>query len=251
VLGVAPTKDIALVQLQGASGLPTASLGDSGSVKVGDSVVAIGNALGQGGAPTVTHGTVTALNRTITASDGSGSSEQLSGMIQTNASISPGDSGGALANSAGQVIGVITAGASRRFGRSSSTNIGFAVPSNTASQIAKQIESGRSDATVIIGTPGYLGVAVRDLDSNAAANLGLGITAGVLVVDVPSGSPAARLGIGANSVIIAIDGKHVNSSSDLGSAIHSHRPGEQIQVTWVNRSGTHNGTATLVSGPAA
>src|SRR5712691_7920525 len=110
VIGVSPTADVALIQIEGVSGLPTVTLADSSSVKAGDPVVAIGNALGAGGTPSATQGQVTAVDQTITASEGSGRSEVLSGLIQEDASISPGDSGGALVNSSGQVIGMITAG---------------------------------------------------------------------------------------------------------------------------------------------
>ena len=113
VVGYDKSDDVAVIQLQGASGLTTVSFGDSSQVTVGQSVVALGNAGGQGGTPSVATGTVTALNQSITASDeGSGSSENLTGMIETNANIQPGDSGGPLVNSAGQVIGIDTAASS-------------------------------------------------------------------------------------------------------------------------------------------
>ena len=113
VVGYDATKDIAVLQLQDASGLPTISLGDSSSVTVGSKVTALGNAGGKGGTPSVATGTVTALNQSITASDeGSGNSEQLSGLIESNAPIQAGDSGGSLVNSSGQVIGMDTAASS-------------------------------------------------------------------------------------------------------------------------------------------
>ena len=113
VVGYDKTKDIAVLQLQNASGLQTVNLGDSSTVTVGQNVVAIGNAEGKGGTPSVVTGSVTALNQSITASDeGSSDSEQLSGLIQTNAPIQPGDSGGPLVNSAGQVVGIDTAASS-------------------------------------------------------------------------------------------------------------------------------------------
>src|SRR6201994_2103872 len=113
VVGYDATKDIAVLQLQDASGLPTISLGDSSSVTVGSKVTALGNAGGKGGTPSVATGTVTALNQSITASDeGGGSSEQLSGLIETNADIQPGDSGGPLVNSSGQIIGMDPAASS-------------------------------------------------------------------------------------------------------------------------------------------
>src|SRR2546425_4481265 len=150
VIGVSPTSDVALIQIEGVSGLPTVTLADSSSVKVGDPVLAIGNALGQGGAPTVTQGQVTATDQTITASEGNGHSETLNGMIQSDATISPGDSGGALVNSAGQVIGMITAGEATSF-RTSSSPIGYAVNTNNALAVVNQVRSGQATADVIIG----------------------------------------------------------------------------------------------------
>lgn len=110
VLGAAPSSDIAVLQIEGVTGLPTVGFASSASVNVGDAIVALGNALGRGGSPAVSQGTITALDQTITASAGGGKSEQLSGMLQSDATIYPGDSGGPLVNSSGQVIGMITAG---------------------------------------------------------------------------------------------------------------------------------------------
>ena len=113
VVGYDASHDVAVIQLQGASGLTTASLGNSSTVQTGDNVTALGNAEGKGGTPSVASGTVTALNQSITASDElSGVSEQLTGLIETNAPIQPGDSGGSLVNSYGQVIGMDTAASS-------------------------------------------------------------------------------------------------------------------------------------------
>src|SRR6266567_1242479 len=138
VLGVDPTDDVAVIHINGVSGLPTVSIADSSTVKVGDTIYALGNALGLGGAPRVTQGTVTALDQTITASDNGAQAEQLTGMIQSDAEISPGDSGGALVNRAGPVIGIITAGEAQGF-RSTSTTIAFAIPSSKAVDIANRI----------------------------------------------------------------------------------------------------------------
>src|SRR5437764_15065323 len=135
VIGVDPSEDIAVIHINGVSGLPTVTLADTSALKIGDTVLAIGNALGLGGAPRVTQGSITALNQTITASENGANSEQLSGMIQTDAEISPGDSGGALVNAAGQVVGIITAGEAQGF-RSSSTTVAYAITSNTAASIA-------------------------------------------------------------------------------------------------------------------
>jgi S1-C subfamily serine protease len=252
VVGVSRTADVALVQIEGVSGLPTVTLADSSTVSVGQSVVAIGNALGQGGAPAVTQGQVTALDQSITATSGGGqAAEQLSGLIQSDAPISPGDSGGPLVNSAGQVIGMITAGQAQGFRQTTST-VGYAVPATAAVNVVNEIRAGHASSSIIIGQPGYLGIAARDLTPSQAARLGLNVTSGVLVAGVQPGSPAEKIGLTQNSVITAIDGTQVQSQADLSPAIQSHHPGQRIQVTWVDQNGaTHTSTATLTSGPAA
>lgn len=248
VLGVDPRADVALLQLQSVTGLPTVTLAAS-SVTLGEDVVAIGNALGQGSLR-VTSGTVTGLDQSISVRDDSGGTEQLTGLIESDASISPGDSGGPLVNSSGQVVGIITAGSTGRFRRSGS-NDGFAIPANTALSIVNQIRAGHASPDVIIGQPGYLGVGVQALDSATAARLGLGVSSGVLVTAVEQGSPAERAGITQNAIITVVDGKSVSSPTELGAALHSHKPGQRTDVTWVDRAGTHTATVTLISGPAA
>ncbi len=247
VLGASPQADVALLQIRGVFGLPTATLADSSSLTLGEEVVAIGNALGQGGPPTVTAGTITALHRAITASSGFGEGEHLHGLIQTDAPISPGDSGGALVNSAGQVVGMITAGAKSS---SASTNVGFAIPTNAAVAVVDQIRAGRSSASVVIGRPGFIGVEVAPLDPASAAGLGLSAGSGVLVAGVIPGTPAARAGILPSSVITAVDGRPVTTVDALGAALHGHRPGEQVRITWVDGSGTHTAILRLIAGPA-
>src|SRR5581483_1826169 len=211
VVGVDPRDDVAVIHIKDISGLPTVTLADSSKLQVGDSVFAIGNALGLGGVPRVTQGQVTALDQTITASEGGSSAETLTGMIQSDAEISPGDSGGALANASGQVVGMITAGQATSF-RTTTSSVGFAIPSNTATRIANQILRGEPGNGVLIGPVGYLGVSVQTLSPDAAAQLGLGSGDGVLVRGVVSGSPAEQAGIRAGSVITAIDGSAVTST---------------------------------------
>src|SRR6202011_639954 len=150
VVGYDASHDVAVLQLQNASGLTTASLGNSSSVQAGDNVVALGNAGGTGGTPSVATGTVTALNQSITASDqASGVSEQLTGLIQTNANIQPGDSGGPLVNSYGQVIGMDTAASTgytfQSQGQAGQTQA-YSIPINEATSIAQQIEAGTTSA---------------------------------------------------------------------------------------------------------
>jgi S1-C subfamily serine protease len=190
VVGYDKTQDVAVLQLQNASGLTTVGLGNSATVSTGQSVVAMGNAEGKGGQPSVVTGSVTALNQSITASDdGSGNSEQLTGMIETNAPIEPGDSGGPLVNSAGQVVGMDTAastssatptaqaatpgqsGQSQSGQSQSSATQAFAIPIDEAVSIAAQIEGGKSSATVHLGSTAFLGVEVS---SSASTGTGTG-----------------------------------------------------------------------------
>ena len=158
-LGYDKTGDIAVIQLVGARNMRTVPVGNSGTVKVGDGVVAMGNANGTGNITTVT-GSITGINRSITASDdGSGSSENLTGMLQTNANIIQGDSGGPISNTSGQVIGMDTAASSDTVGFNQQ-DVGFAIPINRAMTIARQIISGHSSSVVRVGSTGFLGVIV-------------------------------------------------------------------------------------------
>jgi len=198
-------------------------------------VVAIGNALGQGGTPRATAGQITALNQTITAGEGRQSSETLSGMVQSDALIYQGDSGGALVNTSGQVVGMITAGEAQGF-RSAASDVGYAVSSNTAIAQANRIRAQERASDLTYGQVGYLGVSVQDSST----------TAGVLVVGVQAGSPAEAAGITSGSLITRIAGTSVNSSDSLGAAIKAHSPGDRISVTWTSSGGaTHSATVTL------
>jgi S1-C subfamily serine protease len=239
VIGVSPSADVALIQIEGVSGLPTVTLADSSSVKPGDQVVAIGNALGAGGTPSITQGQVTATDQTITASEGNGRSETLSGMIQEDATISPGDSGGALVNSSGQVIGMITAGEAQGF-RSSSSTVGYAISTNSALEVVNQIRSGQAGNGVYIGPVGYLGVSISIRDTSA----------GALVTGVQAGSPAEQAGITPSSLITQVGSTSVDSSTALGNALHAYKPGASVAITWIDQNGgSHTKNVTLTTGP--
>jgi S1-C subfamily serine protease len=249
VVGYDTTKDIAVLQLHAASGLQTASIGNSSNASVGETVVGIGNAGGSGGTPSAAGGTITALNRSITASDqGDGSSEQLTGLIQTNADIQPGDSGGSLVNSSGQVIAVDTAasaGFSFQAGGESSGFQGYAIPINGATSIAKEIESGTSTSTVHIGTTGFLGVQVE-----ASTQVFGGSTSGAAVAGVITGSPAQVAGLGAGDVITSVNGHTVASADALTELLEPYHPGDRVTIGWTNSLGqTQTASVQLSSGP--
>ena len=234
VIGVAPAQDVALIQIEGLSGLPTVTIAPSSSVKVGDPVLAIGNALGQGGLPSVTTGHVVALDQTITASEGNGTSEQLSGMIQSDAPIQPGDSGGAIVNSAGQVVGMITAGDVQGF-RSQTSTVNYSIPTDTAISLVNKIRSGAASADIVYGQVGFMGVSVRNASPGPGAQ----------VVTVQPGSPAESAGITPGAVITKVGGTTIANSAALGTAIRSHKAGDRVSVTWTDQSGTHTTTMTL------
>jgi S1-C subfamily serine protease len=244
VLGWDTTDDVALLQIDGGSSFTTVSIGNSSSVAVGQTVVALGNALGKGGAPQVTSGTVTALNQTITATDqGGGGAETVSGLIEANAPIQPGDSGGPLVTTTGTVIGMDTAAqvaGGTRGGQQTSTSA-YAIPINSAITIVKQIQSGTATAAVHIGdTRALLGVGAQDG------------TGGVQVMTVQAGSPAAGAGMVVGSTITAVDGTAVSNNTALRAAILAHKPGDSMSVTWTDPAGqTHTATVKLASGPPA
>ncbi|MGA7910823.1 MAG: trypsin-like peptidase domain-containing protein [Candidatus Dormiibacterota bacterium] len=239
-----PAADIAVIQMEGASGLPTVTFASSSSLTVGQSVIALGNALGDGGTPRATSGSVTALDQTITASEGGAKSEQLTGMVQSDATIWPGDSGGPLVNAASQVVGMITAGEAQGF-RSTSSTIAYAIPSDTLLTIVNEIRAGQSDPAISYGQVGYIGVSARTMDAQLAAQLGLNVSSGALVESVVPGGAAANAGIGRLSVITKVGASTITTIDDLGTAVRSHQPGEKVSVTWIDQSGTHTTTVTL------
>jgi S1-C subfamily serine protease len=283
VVGYDESKDVAVLQLSGASGLKTASIGDSNTVSAGNQVVALGNAGGKGGAPSVAPGEVTALNQSITASDeSSGTTENLTGMIETNADIQPGDSGGSLVNQYGQVIGVDTAasssfqlgngdggfgngtggfGGNGGFGNgtggfggngssgsssspSGSTTQGFAIPINTAISIADQIEAGHASSTVHIGATAFLGIEIASTNGMSGS--------GVEIAGAASGTPAAAAGLTAGDVITSVAGTSVGSGTSIQQVLEGYHPGDKISIGWTDTFGqSHTTTVTLASGPPA
>ncbi len=256
VVGYNATSDVAVLQLKGASGLTAATLGDSSQLAVGQGVVAFGNAGGKGGDPSTATGTITALNQSITAADqGTGTSEQLSGLIQTDANIQSGDSGGPLVTTNGSVIGMDTAASSNfqlQYGGNQVTQ-GYAIPINQAISIAKQIEAGQASSSVHIGASAFLGVELSP-SYGSYGNYGNGFSgfapSGATIAGVISGSPAAASGLSAGDTITSVGGQTVTSTSDLRTVMDKFHPGQTVKVTWVDAYGTsQTATVTLTNGP--
>jgi S1-C subfamily serine protease len=252
VAGYDATHDVAVIKLNGASGLKAATIGDSSDVKVGQKVVALGNAGGQGGEPKVAEGQVTGLSKSITAQDeGSGSSEQLINMIRTDADIQPGDSGGPLTNTAGQVVGIDTAASSAQTQTGTTAVEAFAIPIDRAVSIAKKISSGTASATIHIGATAFLGVQVSSQGTGQQGVPGSS-SSGAAVAGVVQGGAAARAGISAGDVIVSVGGHAVTSPTSLRNVLASLRPGASVSVTWQTQAGqSHSVNVVLGSGPAA
>jgi S1-C subfamily serine protease len=248
VVGYDVSSDVAVLQLKGASNLKTVAI-STAKLTVGKSVTARGNAGGTG-ALTSAGGRITGLNKSIVAGDDQGSSEQLTGLIETNANLQPGDSGGPLLDSSGRVVGMDTA-ASSGFGFQSisTTTDAYAIPITKAITIAKQIESGTSTSTVHIGGTAFLGVEVA---SPAQAGYGYGATSGAIVEGVVANGPAATGGLAAGDVITAVDGHGISSPSDLTTLLlTTEKPGATVTVTYTDQSGSsQTASVTLGSGPA-
>ena len=288
VVGYDPSADIAVLQLQGASGLQTATLGDSAVAAVGQAVVAVGNAGGAGGTPSSVGGSVTALNQSITATgDLIGGSERLRGLIETNADIQPGDSGGALVDSQGRVIGINTAasaGFSFSFSQGEVSNgrvQAYAIPIDTAVALGRQIEAGTGSTTLHVGASAFLGVEVAPVGSTGSpfgdggfgfglgGGFGFGVgngsvgsgslgggsgstASGVAITAVLAGDPAAKAGLARGDVITAVDGTALASPTALSALMLTHHPGDRVAVSYTSSGGgSHTATLTLASGPPA
>ena len=252
VVGTDPTDDVAVIQIEGVSGLKTINTARASTVNVGDPVVAVGNAGGRGGTPTATSGNVTSLGQTITASDDDGSNaEQLNDLIETNAPIEPGDSGGALANMNGEVIGMNSAAEVSGRGFRSASGLGYAIPIDNATAIAKQIEAGQASSTIHLGLPAFLGVQVAPSVTGRGRSATTVPTNGALINGVEPNTAADAIGLAAGDTITSVNGRTVDSSSALTAALQTTKPGDKVSVTWTDSSGAkHTATATLGTGPA-
>lgn len=269
VLGSDSTKDVAVLQLKDASGLQTAKV-DNGDVKVGADVTAVGNAGGTGQLAAA-DGTVTDLNASVTTTaESSADSESLNNMIEVDADIVAGDSGGALLDSDGDVIGIDTAASS------GSANItGYAIPIDSALATAKSIVSGEQTQTNTLGYPAFLGIGVQSAtDSQSGSTMTPGgqgsdqssgqdssgassgsartSSSGAVVSGVYENTPAAKAGLTAGDTITSIDSTTVSDPTTLSDVIAKHSPGDKVALTWIDASGqSHSATVTLTEGPAS
>jgi S1-C subfamily serine protease len=245
LLGRDARTDLAVIQISG-SNLPVAQLGDSTQMRVGDWVVAIGNALALSGGPTVTAGVVSAVDRSIqepaTAQGTAG--PFLFGLIQTDAPINPGNSGGPLVNLDGQVIGINTLGGGSTSQGTTTYGIGFAISIATAKPIADQLV-----ATGQVIHP-YLGISYVPLNPALSAQNGISVPYGAYVTSVVSGSPAAQAGLQADDVITAIDGAPLQNDSDLAQILSGDKPGDTVTLTVLRGNQTLTIKLTLGQAPA-
>jgi putative serine protease PepD len=238
LLGADSENDVAIVKIRNASGLPTVTLGSSSKLKVGDDVVAIGNALALPGGPTVTEGIVSALGRSLDSG-----TEQLSGLIQTDAAINPGNSGGPLVNADGDVIGMNTA-VIQSAGQANAQNIGFAIAIDTVKPLTANLAQGKSAAA----SRAFLGVSTQTLTPDIKAQVqGLTADKGAIVVDVVPGSPAENVGLRRFDVITSFDGQSVDAGDQLQRLVRDHKPGDKVEIKWKRGDQDKSGSATLGS----
>jgi len=222
-----PGQDLALLHIE-ATGLPAATIAAPDDIRVGEPVVAIGFALALDGGPSVTTGVVSALDRTLVTDDGA-----LGGLVQTDAAISSGNSGGPLVNAKGQVIGINTAVATSNATRAVS-NVGFSISSRT---LLGRIDSLRATSGGAELKEGFLGVSIADRTDGGS---------GALIVEVSENSPAADAGIEVGDVVVAVDGRPVSGQGGLIAEIRSGGPGSQLDLTLLRDGATIEVTAALV-----
>src|SRR5262249_7793661 len=197
VVGYSVSRDVAVLQLAHASGLKTVKLGGAVRVRVGQRVVARGNAQGRGGPPKTARGRIIALHQQIIAKDEGGDSENLANVIATNAPVVPGYSGGPLEDARNRVLGMVTAGSTKGVRR------GFAIPIRQAVLLARRIESGKSSATVHVGPTAFLGVVLKN------------VSGGAQITQIVPGKAADTAGLVPGDVITSLNGATISSSSDV------------------------------------
>jgi S1-C subfamily serine protease len=232
VVGYSISRDVAVLELARPSRVRPARLGPGVHVRVGQRVVARGNAEGRGGTPLPAPGQVIALHRKVVARDEGGDSELLRDAIVTDAAVVPGDSGGPLEDAWNHVIGIVTAGST------TSAHRGFAIPIKQALRLARQIENGRSSSIVHIGPTAFLGVVVGKASG------------GAVVQAVVRHSAAAHAGLVAGDVITSLAGRRIASPGNVRRVVLKLVPRKAVSIRWIARSGApKTGTITPASGP--
>ena len=260
VVGTDPGEDLALVQIDQVSGLPVVTFGDSSLTRVGDSVLAIGNALALAGGPSVTEGIVSAEDRSLSAQNDSGQLENLTGLLQTDAAINPGNSGGPLVNAQAQVVGMNTAVAASSSGNAPTQNIGFAIAVDSVKPRLAELRTGGTGGADGAGANGpelgpvansaYIGVTLTAVTAAVKRQFHLTPTSGALVTSIQSGSPAQGASLQVHDVIVQCDGATVASPDDLVAAIHPLKPGDQVMLVVDRGSSTITVDVTLGARPS-
>jgi S1-C subfamily serine protease len=257
VVGYDLTDDVAVLQVQKSaggtvSGLKTITLGDSDTVKLGDPVLAIGNAGGRGGLPSTAQGIINAKGRNIQASDSGNNPENLHGLLQTNAPIQEGDSGGPLVNAAGAVIGIDTAANTSGDGsqQQQQQTAGFAIPINNALAIAREIMGGQASTTVHIGEGGFIGInaapAGQCPNSPGLGTQGGSSSSGAFVCQVYQNTPAAAAGLVQGDVITAVNGTAISSATALTNYLEGKHPGDKLTITFTDPNGSSRSTTVTL-----
>jgi S1-C subfamily serine protease len=241
VVGYDVADDVAVLQALGASNMSTVTTSTS-KVAVGDAVTAIGNANGTGRLASAT-GAITRLGASVVVDDDQGGAARLTGMLGVNATVVPGDSGGPLMNSSGEVIGMDTAGSTGATFRSTNATQAYAIPITKALSVEKKIVAGSSSTRVHIGETAFIGVQVSSGYRRESST-------GVTIVAVTSGAPAATAGLVPGDVITAVNGYRVKSPSSLTSSLLTKKPGDSVTITYSDQSGAnHSLKLQLGSGP--
>ena len=243
LIGRDPQSDLAVIKIDPKAGeqLPVRKFGDSSRLRVGEWVVAIGNALGLDGGPTVTAGVVSALGRDVPEPNGA----VLENVVQTDAAINPGNSGGPLLNMNGEIIGINTLGAGTTSGGYQAQGINFAISTTTAQPIVQDL---LANGKVVRA---YLGVASVTMTQAIAAQTGLQYTQGVLVTQVGQGTPAAQAGLKEGDIITDFGGQAIQNEDQVRKLILARKPGDQVEVTYVRNGQPQSATVRLTERPAA
>jgi S1-C subfamily serine protease len=242
LVGSDPVADVAVVRIRNAHGLPTVKFGSSADLRVGDDVLAIGNALALPGGPSVTEGIVSAKDRSIGAED-----EQLEGLIQTDAAINPGNSGGPLVNASGEVVGMNTA-VIQSTGQELAQNIGFAIAIDNIKPLVQRLQKGGGG---IQASQAFLGVSSQTMNAQVKERYGFSVDKGAIVVEVTPGSPAENGGVEVGDVITKFGDQAITSNDELVAAVRAHKPGDKVQVAFVRGKDSHTVTVTLGSRPGS